>query len=63
MPIDPIFVSVQEAADALNITRWPMQKLLKSGAVKSTLVGSRRKVYVDSLREYAESLPSEREAS
>lgn len=58
MPIEPIFVSVQEAADALNITRWPMQKLLKSGAVQSKVIGRRRLVSVDSLREYADALPT-----
>lgn len=63
MPIEPIFVSVQEAAEALNISRWPMQQILKSGAVKSIKQGGRRLVYVDSLREYAASLGEQEAAS
>jgi excisionase family DNA binding protein len=63
MGIDPIFVSVQEAADALNVTRWQMYKLAKDGQVTSKLLGRRRLVSVDSLRAYADALPTDREAS
>lgn len=63
MGIEPIFVSVQEAADALNISRWPMQQLLREGKVKSTKQGRRRVVYVDSLRAYAASLADSEEAA
>lgn len=63
MGIEPIFVSVQEAADALNITRGEMYKLAKGGPITSKLHGRRRLVSVDSLREYADGLPTDREAS
>jgi excisionase family DNA binding protein len=63
MGIEPIFVSVQEAADALNVTRWQMYKLAKDGQVTSKLLGRRRLVSVDSLRAYADALPTDREAS
>lgn len=63
MGIEPIFVSVQEAADALNITRGEMYKLAKGGQVASSLLGRRRLVSVQSLHDYAASLPTEREAS
>lgn len=54
--IDPIFVSVVQAARALNISEWSCYKLLKDGAVRSAKHGNRRLVYVESLREYADSL-------
>lgn len=63
MAIQPIFISVQEAADALNVTRWQMYRLAKDGLVTSKVLGRRRLVSVESLREYAESLPTDREAS
>jgi excisionase family DNA binding protein len=63
MGIEPILISVQEAADALGISRWPLQKLINSGDIASTTHGRRRLVYVDSLRAYAAALPTDREAS
>jgi excisionase family DNA binding protein len=54
--IDPIFVSVDQAARALNISPWSCYKLLKSGELRSAKHGARRLVYVDSVREYADSL-------
>jgi excisionase family DNA binding protein len=63
MGIPPIFVSVQEAADALNITRGEMYKLTRAGAIASSYHGRRRLVSVDSLRAYADALPTDREAS
>lgn len=54
--IEPIFVSVKEAARALNISPWSCYQLLDKGAIKSATMGRRRLVYVDSLREYAAEL-------
>lgn len=56
--ITPIFVSVKEAAQALNIATMSMYKLLDEQAVKSQYHGRRRLVNVESLREYAENLPT-----
>jgi excisionase family DNA binding protein len=54
--IDPIFVSVSQAAKALNISEWVCYKLIKDDKIRSAKHGTRRLVYVDSLREYADSL-------
>lgn len=54
--IDPIFVSVAQAAKALNISPWSCYQLLKDQRIRSAKHGTRRLVYVDSLREYADSL-------
>ena len=61
--IPPIFVSVKKAAAMLDITPWSMYKLLDDGKVDSVYQGSRRNVVLSSLYEYAESLPSTRDAS
>jgi hypothetical protein len=57
--ITPIFVSVKQAADMLALSPWSMYQLLDAGSVKSQYKGRRRLVNVASLREYAESLPTE----
>ena len=56
--IDPIFVSVKQAAQALNISQWSCYQLLDAGDIDSRYQGRRRLVSVKSLREYAEGLPS-----
>lgn len=58
--LDPIFVSVKEAARALNISPWSCYQLLDGGHIDSRYVGRRRLVSVDSLRKYAADLPTER---
>lgn len=62
--IDPIFVSVKEAARAINVSPWVMYQLLdeQPPAVVSRYKGRRRLVDVESLREYARNLPTERPA-
>lgn len=57
--MDPIFVSVKQAAKALNISPWSCYKLLDEGAIASTSFGRRRLVSATSLREYADHLMSE----
>jgi excisionase family DNA binding protein len=54
--IDPIFISAQQAADALNVTRWQLYKLLDEQHIDSRYLGRRRLVSVSSLRAYAEGL-------
>lgn len=56
--IDPIFVSVKEAADALGLTPWSVYQLLDKQAIESQYHGRRRLVKVTSLREYADNLPT-----
>jgi hypothetical protein len=60
--IEPIFVSVKEAAQALGVSTWALYELLDDEArpIDSRYKGRRRLVSVKSLREYAESLPVER---
>ena len=59
--ITPIFVSVKEAARLLNISPWVCYQLLDEKKIDSRYQGRRRLVQVESLREYAQNLPSERE--
>ena len=58
--LEPIFVSVKQAADALALSTWQVYQILDSGEIESRYKGSRRLVVVRSLREYAEQLPTER---
>jgi excisionase family DNA binding protein len=55
--IQPIFVSVKEAASMLSLTPWSVYKLLDDQVIKSQYHGRRRLVRVDSLNEYADGLP------
>lgn len=55
--IDPIFVSVKQAAQALNVSTWVCYQLLDEKKIDSRYHGRRRLVSVDSLREYARNLP------
>ena len=56
--IDPIFISVKQAAQALNVSTWVLYQLLDQNKIDSRYHGRRRLVVVDSLREYAKNLPS-----
>ncbi len=55
--IDPIFISVKQAAQALSLTPWTIYKLLDDQKIASHYEGRRRLVSVESLREYAAALP------
>lgn len=61
--LSPIFVSVKEAARALGISPWSMYQLLDEQKVDSRYQGRRRLVVVESLRQYAENLPTYPEKS
>lgn len=56
--IDPIFISVKEAAQALSLAPWSVYRLLDDQRIASQYHGSKRLVVVESLREYAASLPT-----
>lgn len=58
--VAPIFVSVTQAAAMLSLSRWSVDKLCKAGTIESRWHGNRRLVDVESIRVYAESLPTER---
>lgn len=60
--VAPIFTSVKEAAHMLGLTPWTVYQLLDKQLIESRYHGRRRLVVVESLREYAESLPSEPDA-
>lgn len=55
--IDPIFISVKQAAEALNVTPFSVYQILDTQKIKSQYFGRRRLVDVESLREYAKNLP------
>jgi len=57
-PIEPIFLSVKDAAKALGISTWSVYQLLEAQAIESQYHGRRRLVSVTSLREYAANLPT-----
>lgn len=56
-PIEPIFVSVKDAAKTLSLTSWEVYKLLNEQKIASQYHGRRRLVSVESLREFAANLP------
>jgi excisionase family DNA binding protein len=51
--MDPIFISVEEAASALSMGRSYIYTLLKNGDLDSCKVGRRRLISVDSIRRLA----------
>lgn len=60
MPLDPMYVSVKEAAKFLgDISTWQVYALLDGKKIESRYQGRRRLVVASSLRAYAESLPSD----
>lgn len=61
--LEPIFVSVKQAAKVLNITPWSVYRLLDDQAIESAYHGKRRLVRVESLKSYADSLPRTRATS
>lgn len=56
--LEPVFTSVAEAATYLNVKTARMYALLDQGAIESRYEGTRRKVVIASLREYAANLPT-----
>lgn len=56
--IDPIYISVKDAAEALAVSTFQVYKLLDQQKIESRYEGTRRLVVVTSLREYAERMPT-----
>lgn len=55
-----IFVSAKEAATILGLSRAQTYELLNEGLIETRYFGRRRLVVLDSLREFADSLPTTR---
>lgn len=55
--VEPIFVSVKDAALILGLSQFSVYQLLNNGAIESRYQGRRRSVVLTSLREYAAALP------
>jgi excisionase family DNA binding protein len=56
--LDPIYVSVKEAARMLGLSTWAIYQKLDAQAIESRYDGRKRLVALASLREYAAALPS-----
>lgn len=56
--LEPINVSVKEAARVLGVSTWLLYKRLDEQAIESTYEGRKRLVNYQSLKTYASALPS-----
>ena len=56
--IDPISISVKDAAAALGVSPMQIYRLCDKQAIESVYLGRKRLVLVTSLREYAANLPT-----
>lgn len=56
--VDPIYVSVKEAARILGLSTWSIYQKLDQQVIESRYDGRKRLVVVDSLRKYAAALPA-----
>ena len=57
---DPIFVTATEAARLLSLSQMQVYRLLDAQLIEGRYYGKRRLVVLDSLRRFAEDLPSVR---
>ena len=60
--VDPIFCSVNQAAEALNLDAYTVRELCKGGAIDAHKYGNRWLVSVSDLSRYAEDLLKRRTA-
>lgn len=56
--LDPIYVSVKEAARMLGLSTWAIYQKLDQQVIESRYDGRKRLVMLASLREYAAALPT-----
>ena len=54
----PVLYRVEEAAEALRLSRSATYELIRSGLLRTVKVGSRRRVPVDAVVAYAANLES-----
>jgi excisionase family DNA binding protein len=55
-PVPPLLYRVEEAAEALRLSRTAIYELIRSGRLRTLKAGSRRLVPVEALAEYITSL-------
>jgi excisionase family DNA binding protein len=55
--LDPIYVSVKEAARILGVSTWLMYQRLDQQAIESRYEGRKRLVSYASLKDYAAAMP------
>lgn len=58
-PVPAVLYNVEEAAEALRLSRWTLYELIRSGRLRSVKQGHRRLVPVAALDEYVALLESE----
>lgn len=56
-------LTVEEAAELLNIGKTKTYALVKSGELKSVLIGRLRRIHIDAINEYAASLAAHQNES
>lgn len=56
--IDPLFVTVKEAARLLGVSTWTLYQRLDQQAIESQYEGRKRLVSYPSLKAYAANLPT-----
>lgn len=62
--MDPILITVDQAAEVLGLSNWRIYDLLNKGEIESRYLGrGTRRVVVESLREYVAGLPTDRPES
>lgn len=61
--VEPIFVSVKDAARILAVTPWQVYRLLDDDKIDHQYEGRRRLVRLASVRDYADNLPRSRSES
>jgi excisionase family DNA binding protein len=60
--VDPLLLSVRDAARALGIGRTSLYRMISEGSVLTVRLGGRRLVRLDSLREVVERASSNRKS-
>jgi excisionase family DNA binding protein len=56
-------LTVEEAAELLNIGKTKTYALVKSGELKSVLIGRLRRIHIEAINEYAAGLAAQRNES
>jgi excisionase family DNA binding protein len=55
----PVLYRVEEAAEALRISRTQVYEIIRSGALRTVKIGGSRRVPVDAIAEYVANLGGE----
>ena len=55
----PMLMTLQEASDALHISRWQLYKLINQGRLNSVKIGRRRFIHPDDLHAFVAELRQE----